>query len=324
PPVIAAPTPEPTVAAVATSTPGPAEGCTATVSGFDATSVYRARDAAGSGTVCFPAGTYTVTGPLILNVAGQRWLAQPGARLHGRIDVYAPDTTVEGFHVGPTNYTGIQFFADRVKILRNVIEDAGYMGIFAEKSVSDALIEGNIVRRTGFSGITIHALDVGYRNQIIGNHVEGTGQIAIEIWAADSLVRGNTTIGGEMGISMGRAHGSQVIGNVVTAARTSHSYWNGIELAATRNATAEGNRIDAAGAPANSTGISVAACCGENSVNLRIHRNTISNCRVGVGLVRDDMPAPYDSFVTDNTFERCATPVFDQGLNNVTSPNRIT
>jgi len=70
----------PEVVRRATPSPGSSgQACSATVDGTDAAAVEAAVAAAGSGTVCFPAGRYE--GPFAASVAGQTWRLADGATL---------------------------------------------------------------------------------------------------------------------------------------------------------------------------------------------------------------------------------------------------
>jgi hypothetical protein len=94
--------------------------CTRTVAGFTAAAVHAARDAAGSGTVCFPAGTYS--GNVTASVAGQTWRLDPNAMLTGVIQVTGRGVTISGGRsqrgTGDAWSAGVEVNADDVTVER--------------------------------------------------------------------------------------------------------------------------------------------------------------------------------------------------------------
>jgi parallel beta helix pectate lyase-like protein len=187
-----APTPTPTASSTPTPTaaprpapsrapkptPVPLAACTRTVNGFTAAAVHAARDAAGSGTVCFPAGTYA--GELTASVAGQTWRLDPNATLSGAIQVTGRGVTISGGRsergTGNAWSAGVQVRADDVTVKRmrfvsggqgvaiygrdrTTVRDSDFRGlsggslsIWGEgRGADDTLFEGNtIVQTLGF------------------------------------------------------------------------------------------------------------------------------------------------------------------------------
>ncbi len=189
------------------------------------------------------------------------------------IDTYASNVTIQGVDVGNCHGWGIYAYsADNTTISGNSVHDTNDAGIFIEHGSDNATIDRNLVSRTVKSnagGIVVHnqqnSAAVGYGTRITNNRVEGAGQISIESWSPNSVVQGNTTVGGDIGISVGGSDGTKVLGNTVLDAR---GY--GIEFGNSGNGTVSGN--------------------------------TVSDVAGDAGIILDD--AAHDNTVTGNTVKR--------------------
>ena len=147
--------PAPTPAPTAAPTPAPVPGCTTTVSDFTAAAVHAARDAAGSGTVCLPAGTYS--GNLTASVAGQTWRLDGAATLTGAITVTAGEVTISGGRsqrgTGDQWSAGVQVRADDVTVERMHFVSGGQgVAIFGRDRTT--------VRSSDFRGLSGSALAI--------------------------------------------------------------------------------------------------------------------------------------------------------------------
>ncbi len=159
-------------------TPSPsgtsAGACRATVDGGDSAAVESAVSSAGSGTVCFPAGTYT--GPFEASVAGQTWRLADGAVLRGTLAIKAADVWIGG---GTFELPTDDAFGDGISV-----------------NADRATIEG-VTFKGGGLVISIHGRD---GTQVLDNHFSGQSGTAIFVWgeglgADDTLIEGNTIDG---------------------------------------------------------------------------------------------------------------------------------
>jgi hypothetical protein len=238
-------TPSSTPDSTASSVPGPKQrstpplvstvACTTTVSGLTAAAVHAARDAAGSGTVCFPAGTYG--GEVTASVAGQTWRLDPSAKLTGSVNVTAPNVTLKG---------GIIAIANANRWVPSIAVRA-----------DDVTID-SIDFRGGGSGIDVHGRD---RVRILGNDFAGLSGSAISLWGEsggsdDTLIEGNhivqtatskvspiTSRGNEGGGHGGVQNARAIIRDNVIDQGAGDVGWFGIELKQSRAARIEGNTI---------------------------------------------------------------------------------
>ena len=208
--------------------------CTRTVAGFTTTAVHAARDAAGAGTVCFPAGTYA--GDLALTVAGQRWQLDPAAKLTGFLAIRAAGATLSGGIVErPT---------------------ANPWGWSINVDADDVTIQG-VAFRGG--GVVINVLG-NDRTRILDNDFSGQTGPAVAIWgdgigADDTLISGNTIIQtATSGVSPVISRGSEtvpytvwnrrtIVRNNVIDQGTGTRGWFGVEFARSPNSLIEGNTI---------------------------------------------------------------------------------
>ena len=278
----AAPTSTPAPTAAPTSTPAPTSaplsGISVTAYGAvgngitdDTAAINRARDAAGvGGTLIFPPGlSYKVSA---LNpLQGQTWYGV-GAHLLGPVEIYRSAVTLRGFEIGPVPQYGVYFNGvSATKLLGLNVHDTGNVAIFGENGVTDSVIDGNVVTGSSVSGIAIHAqatsANPGTRNRVTNNTVSASGQISIEIWSPGSVVQSNTTDGGDMGLSVGGAPGSDVGFNTVR-----HARYYGIELG--------------------------------NGYGSTVHDNTIEDTLGDAGVILDD--TEHNSSVVGNTIRRSA------------------
>jgi parallel beta helix pectate lyase-like protein len=129
--------------------------CTRTVVGFTAAAVHAARDAAGSGTVCFPAGTYS--GELTASVTGQTWRLDPNATLTGTIQVTGRDVTISGGRsqrgTNDVWSAGVQVRADDVTVERMHFVSGGQgVAIFGRDRTT--------VRASDFRGLSGGSLSI--------------------------------------------------------------------------------------------------------------------------------------------------------------------
>jgi nitrous oxidase accessory protein NosD len=207
----------------------------ATVSGFTAAAVHAARDAAGNGTVCFPAGTYT--GSLTASVSGQTWLLDPNAKITASVNITAPNVTLKG---------GIIAIANANRWAPNVAVRA------------DAVTIRSVDFRDGGTGINIFGRD---GTRILGNDFSGLSGSAISLWGEtggsdDALIEGNhivqtgtfkvspiTSRGNESGGHGGVQNARAIIRNNVIDQGPGDVGWFGIELKQSRAARIEGNTI---------------------------------------------------------------------------------
>lgn len=148
----------------------------------------------------------------------------------------------------------------------NRVTDSDNIGIFVQTTAAgnatdaDCSIIGNRVDRSSLgAGITAGAIHVHgtdpskvYRTRIIGNTTAlptsptGTDPIGIEVWgdttsggSAYSVISGNTTVGGAMGISVAASPYSAVTGNTILGPDTF-----GIELAVSDFCSVVGNTVN--------------------------------------------------------------------------------
>jgi parallel beta helix pectate lyase-like protein len=226
------PTPVPTPVI----TPPPAPDCTRTVNGFNPAAVHAARDATGSGTICFPAGTYS--GELTASVAGQTWWLDPNATLTGAIHVTAAKVTITGGQsqrgTGDPWSAGVEVRADDVTVARmrfvsggigvatygrdrTTVRDSDFRGlsggafaIWGEgRGADDAVFEGNTVVQT----LGHHVSPIGGRGS------EGPGN-PCPIVNRRTIIRNNVIDQGPQGIG-----------------------WFGIELTCHEDGIIEGNDL---------------------------------------------------------------------------------
>jgi hypothetical protein len=143
------------------------------VTGFTAAAVHAARDAAGAGRVCFPAGTYS--GDLVASVAGQTWRLDPNTTLGGSIQVTGAGVTISGGRsqrgTGDPWSAGVAVGAD------------------------DVTVEGMRFVRGGI-GVATYGRD---RTTVRGNEFRGLSGGAFFIWghglgADDAVFEGNTVV----------------------------------------------------------------------------------------------------------------------------------
>ncbi|MDQ2912009.1 MAG: right-handed parallel beta-helix repeat-containing protein [Chloroflexota bacterium] len=184
--------------------------------------------------------------------------------------------------------------ADGTKISGSSIHDISDAAIYVENGADDTTIDGNAVQRTtgaGAGGIVVHGMQntagVGSRTRITNNRVENVAQISIESWSPASLVQGNTTIGGTMGISIGAADGTRVLGNVVSGAAD-----YGIEVGNTGGVTVSGNTISSV---AGDAGIIIDDAGHGNMVTSNQLRSVVRGVQVSLGSAANT--------VSGNTFE---------------------
>jgi parallel beta-helix repeat protein len=234
--------------------------------------------AGAGGTVYFPAGTYAVSNvranlagqlwqldaaaTLRLKPAGIGVLSLiadsvrvTGGHIDGNkanqaasgtcVGVDGQHVTVQAVEVFDCLGWGIYVYgADYGQYLGNYVHDTGLAAIFAENGASYNVFDRNTVANTGAGagGIVVHGQQgtagVAYGTQITNNSVSGVAQISIESWSPNSLVKGNTTVGGVMGISVGAADSTVISGNTVSGA-----LWYGIELGNAGSCTVSGNVV---------------------------------------------------------------------------------
>lgn len=214
----------------------------------DTAAINATKTAAGpGGSAYFPSGKtfkFTVLNPL----AGQTWTGA-GAHLLGPVEIYQANVTLAGdpaapLEIGPVAQYGCYFNGIAgTKLLNLKVHDTGNISIYGEVGVTDSVIDGCTVERGARSGITIHAqassARPGARNRITNNTVRESGQISVEIWSPGSTVQGNHTYGGDMGLSVGGAPGSDVGNNDIHAAR-----YYGIELGNGTGSSVHDNTVD--------------------------------------------------------------------------------
>jgi hypothetical protein len=209
--------------------------CAATVAGFTAAAVHAARDAAGGGTVCFPAGTYA--GDLTASVAGQTWRLDPNATLTGVIRVTGGGVTISGGRsqrgTGDVWSAGVQVRADDVTVE-------------AMRFVS------------GGQGVAIYGRD---RTTVRASEFRGLSGGAFAIWghglgADDAVFEGNTvvqTLGSKVSPVGGRAseggnpcaivNRRTIIRNNVIDQGNQTIGWFGIEFKCHEDGIIEGNDV---------------------------------------------------------------------------------
>jgi parallel beta helix pectate lyase-like protein len=213
----------------------PVVACTRTVNGFTAAAVNAARDAASSGTVCFPAGTYT--GNMTASVAGQTWRLDANAKLTGSVNVTGARATIKGgiISLGTGNRWGasIGVGADGVTIV-------------------------SVDFRGGGTGINVYGRD---RTRILRNDFSGLAGSAISLWgesggADDTLIEGNRivqtatrkvspiTSRGNEGSTHGGIQNARAIirGNVIDQGPGDVG-WFGLELQQSQGVRLEGNTV---------------------------------------------------------------------------------
>ena len=242
---LVSPTPAPTASPtpVVTPTPSPtatpaastSAGCVRTVSGFTATAVHAARDGAGAGTVCFPAGTYT--GALSASVAGQTWSLAPGAVITGPINVSGAGVTIRG---GTIERPTTDRWAPSVRVDADGVTVEGVTFLGGGQVVS---IQGND------------------RTRVRNNTFTGQSGSAIAIWgdgvgADDTLIEGNTitqTItyqvspitsrGNESNLHAGVQNARTIVRNNTIDQGIGNVGWFGVEFKQSAGTLVEGNTI---------------------------------------------------------------------------------
>jgi hypothetical protein len=205
------------------------------VNGFNAAAVHAARDAAGGGTVCFPAGTYT--GDLTASVAGQTWRLDSDATLTGAIHVTAAKVTISGGRsqrgIGNVWSAGVEVAANDVTVERLRFVSGGI-------GVATYGRDRTTVRNSDFRGLS------GGAFAIWG---EGRG-------ADDAVFEGNTVVqtvghhvspiggrGSEGANPCGIVNRRTVIRNNVINQGNAEVGWFGIEFKCHEDGIIEGNDI---------------------------------------------------------------------------------
>lgn len=250
----------------------------------DTAAINRARDVAGiGGSVLFPAGR-TFKATVLLPLEGQTWYGA-GAHLLSEVDIYRDHVTLRGFEIGPVAGYGVYFTrVSGTRLLDLYVHDTADVGIFGETGVVDSVIDGCTVVRSSAGGVSIHAQasspSPGARNRITNTTVRASGPISIEVWSPGSSVQHNQTEGGDIGISVGGAPGSEVALNIVRSAR---SY--GIELGA-----------------------------GYGSL---VHENVVEDTKGPAGIILDD--AEHDSKVLRNAVRHSAQRAIQLSLGSKTN-----
>jgi len=232
---LAAPHPQP-AAPRPQSDASAAVTCTKTVSGFTATAVHQARDAAGvNGVVCFPAGTYT--GDLLASVAGQQWRLDDNATLTGI-------TKITG--------TGVMLYNGRVT--RPAVD----RWIASVEIRADNVTVQSIVFRGGGTGVGVYGKD---HDRIVNNGFANLTGSAVSVWSegvgADyTVIKGNritqsktvqvspiTSRGNESGNHGGvQNYRLNIRGNTIDQGAGDIG-WFGIELKQSKGAIVENNTI---------------------------------------------------------------------------------
>jgi parallel beta helix pectate lyase-like protein len=193
PPSAPAATPAATVPPTPTSSPSPTPNqsgvsCAATVQGFDAVAINRARDAAGAATVCFPAGRYS--GDLKANVAGQTWQFDPLTVMTQHIDIDAPNVTLRG---GRFERPTAEAFSHTLTI-----------------HAPHTTIE-EVIFRGGGMIISVEGVDFV---RVLNNDFAQHSGTAVALWggadgADDNLIAGNRIIQASKGMSPVTSRGSE-------------------------------------------------------------------------------------------------------------------
>ena len=231
------PTPSPTPAATPTPTPiATPTSCTRTVSGFTATAIATARDAAGiGGVVCFPAGTYA--GNVTASVGSQTWKFDPAATLTGSVTIGGTGVRLTG---GTIERPTTDRWTPAVAVRAN-----------------DATVQ-SVAFRGGGVGVGVYGKD---RTAILSNSFSGLSGSAISIWsegvgADDTRIENNSIVqaityrvspitsrGNESSIHSGVQNARTVIrGNTIDQGPGDVG-WFGIELKQSRGTLIEGNTI---------------------------------------------------------------------------------
>lgn len=235
------------------------------------------------------------TSNVTLSAPQAQWLGGTidGANTHqstsgSGIVITANNCVVNGTEIRNTHSYGILVAGGCYNTIENCyVHNTVGIGIFVTISGSSGgnynSVVNNIVSLagsgTGDGGIKVHGDGLAVPvvlcqgNRIIGNHVENTAQIAIEIWGGSpyTVVEGNVTLYGQMGISADRSDFSTIVGNTVQAPTQ-----YGIELANSHYATATGNTID--GQNLSLIGINADGGGSDHSI---ISSNTIKNVTTG-------------------------------------------
>lgn len=193
--------------------------------------------------------------------------------------VLAGDGIIDGNRAAQVNQCdGVRLTADKCKVRDLNIKDAYRYGLRGV-GVSDSKIRDLRVETCGDVGIGIiySGTTPVHRNSIKGCHVESVGdlttqggikiigdpgtslpsannsiigctvltptQICIEAYGncKSTVIKGNTTRGGTMGVSADRSHSSTISGNTIWAPTL-----YGIELASSQRCTVSGNTVDGA------------------------------------------------------------------------------
>ena len=227
----------PTPAATPTPTPiATPTSCTRTVSGFTATAIATARDAAGiGGVVCFPAGTYA--GNVTASVGSQTWKFDPAATLTGSVTIGGTGVRLTG---GTIERPTTDRWTPAVAVRAN-----------------DVSVDG-IAFRGGGVGVGVYGKD---RTAILSNSFSGLSGSAISIWsegvgADDTRIENNSIVqaityrvspitsrGNESNIHSGVQNARTVIrGNTIDQGPGDVG-WFGIELKQSRGTLIEGNTL---------------------------------------------------------------------------------
>jgi parallel beta-helix repeat protein len=269
---------------------------------LDPQATLRLRAAAGSNVLNVAAADAVVTGG---RLDGNRAAQSSSGTC---VTVSAPRATIEAMDIGECRGWGIYVRgAAGVRILRNVVHDTGDASIFIEsddvRGSDNAVVEGNTVRRTtreGAGGIIVHGKGsiASVAPRIANNRVEDVAQISIEVWGSvpRSVIVGNVTVGGYMGISVDRSHDAQVLGNRVFGARL-----YGIELAASHRCLVRDNTVDESGVT-GTTGIALTGVL-ERSRNNVIEGNTVISARRGIQLNKES----HDNTIAKNVIRGWTT-----------------
>jgi hypothetical protein len=205
------------------------------VSGFTATAVHAARDAAGSGVVCFPAGTYS--GNLSATVANQTWKLSSSSVIQGAVSVTAAGFELNG---GSIQRSSGDRWSPSVSVRANDVTIA------------------NVRFAGGGTGINVQGRD---RARIAGNTFTGLSGSAISLWgdgvgADDTVIESNTisqsityrvspitSRGNESNTHGSVQNARTIIRNNVVDQGAGDVGWFGMELKQSSGAVITGNSI---------------------------------------------------------------------------------